>query len=152
MQTGCCCPSQPQPVHIKKIFYISHFIVQRKMHTKEKRRTWFFVLHQTNPSFALRTGREQSLGWTGGSQSPNRHPVPQRLPQAPVPALQRGDSAWRWQCPQIQPSHRLLLPRLTGAKPPQGCAVPHICRPSPQCAGEPCGLSSSNSLEERKLF
>lgn len=33
-------------------------------------------MHQTNPSFALRTGREQSLGWTAGCQSPIGHPCP----------------------------------------------------------------------------
>lgn len=31
------------------------------MHTGEKRRPQFFVLHQTNPSFTLRTGRGQTI-------------------------------------------------------------------------------------------
>lgn len=93
-----------------------------------------------HPSFTLRTGREQSLGWTGGCQSPISQPVPQRLPQAP--ALQRRDSAWRRQHPQIQPNHRLLLPRLTGDQLPQGRVVPRVPRLSPHCAGEPCRSTS----------
>lgn len=65
----------------------------------------------------------------------------------------RGETrAWRRQCPQIQPNHRLLLPALTGDQLPQGCAVPRVPRPSPCCAGDTCGLSSSNGPEEHDSF
>lgn len=102
------------------------------MHTREKKRTQFFVLHQTNPPFTLRTGREQSLGWTGGCQSPIRRPVPQGLCQAPVPALQRGELDG---VPKPSQATFFSSPGSLGSRHPRLRCARHP-RPSPRWAGD----------------
>jgi len=83
-------------------------------------------LHRINPSFALRTGREQSPGWTRGCQSPIRRPVPTH--QHCKGETQPGDD-------------NVPKPSQTTDFSP-GSASP----------GEQCGLSSSNGPEEHELL